>query len=232
MSIRRVTCPGCGAAANVPAAMAHVKCPACGAVWNAQQPSASPQPAARSKPPAAQAAARPEAATDTDDQSHLLIIGGIVAGAIMLLVFAGVILVILNREPAKKQTAATEVEETIKPATPQEYREIKLPEEARKRIYADYRKVAKTTVEKPLALPQGTKMRANMEDMLQKTFDRELAHFAALHDITVDDVKEVIKEGDAKIWDDSPRSNAVRGGKRVYPKEMSEGWNMKNPNRK
>jgi hypothetical protein len=71
-----------------------------------------------------------------------------------------------------------------------------------------------------------------MEDMLQKTFDRELTRFAALHDITLDDVKEVIKEGDAKVWDDSPRSNAVRGGKRVYPKEMSEGWELQNPNRK
>ncbi len=82
-----------------------------------------------------------------------------------------------------------------------------------------------------MILPQGTKARASLEDMLQKTYDRELMHFAALHDITVDDVKEVIKEGDAKVWDDSPRSNAVRDGKRVYTKEMSEGW-QRNPNRK
>jgi hypothetical protein len=66
--------------------------------------------------------------------------------------------------------------------------------------------------------------------MLQATYDREMMRFAALHDITVDDVKEVIKEGDANVWDDSPRSNAVRDGKRVYTKEMSEGWE-KNPNR-
>jgi hypothetical protein len=63
--------------------------------------------------------------------------------------------------------------------------------------------------------------------MLQKTFDRELMRFAALHDITVDDVKEVIKEGDAKGWDGRPRSNAVRDGKRVYTKEMSEGYEGK-----
>jgi hypothetical protein len=124
-----------------------------------------------------------------------------------------------------------EVEETIKPATPEPYRIINLPEEQRRRIYNDYRKVARTTVEKPLVLPQGSKPRQSLEDMLQKTYDRELTHFAALHDITVADVQEVIKEGDAKVWDDSPRSNAVRDGKRVYSKEMSEGWEL-NPNRK
>ena len=79
----------------------------------------------------------------------------------------------------------------------------------------------------------GTAVRQSLdlEEMLQKTFDRELMRFAALHDITVDDVKEVIKEGDAKVWDDSPRSNAVRDGRRVYAKEKSEGW-KRNPNRK
>ena len=140
-------------------------------------------------------------------------------------------LFLLNRPTDPSQLSVVEVEETIKPATPEPYREIRLPEDTRRRIYNDYRQVARTTVETPLILPQGTKARASLEDMLQKTYDRELMRFAALHDISVDDVKEVIKEGDAKVWDDSPRSNAVRDGKRVYTKEMSEGW-QRNPNRK
>lgn len=156
---------------------------------------------------------------------------GLVGGGMLLMAMVGVVAMLLHRTPEPSETAATEVEETIKPAIPEPYREIRLPEATRKRIYNDYRKVARTTVETPLVLPQGTKMRASLENTLQLTYERELSRFAALHDITVDDVKEVIKEGDAKVWDSSPRSNAVRDGKRVYTKEMSEGW-QKNPNRK
>lgn len=148
----------------------------------------------------------------------------------MMIAMIGLAIVILNREPSPA-TATSQVEETIKPLEPEPYRVVNLPEATRKRIYKDYRAVARTSVEKPLAVPQGTKVRQNLEVMLQQTFDRELMRFAALHDITVDDVKEVIKEGDAKVWDGSPRSHAVRDGKRVYAREKSEGWKM-NPNRK
>ena len=63
-----------------------------------------------------------------------------------------------------------------------------------------------------------------MEKMLQQVFDRELTRFAALYRISESEVREVIKEGDAKRWDPSPRSNATRNGKRLYPEGMSEGW--------
>ena len=244
MSIRRVTCPGCGAAMNVPATMASIKCPACGTIWNGNSavtpPAAAPaqanRPAANSPAMAGAAGPRgsePEVALpdENDATATAALIAGLVGGGVMLLAMVGLVVFLLNRPPDPSQVSAVVVEETIKPSTPEPYREINLPEETRRRIYNDYRKVARTTVETPLILPQGTKARASLEDMLQKTYDRELMHFAALHDITVDDVKEVIKEGDAKVWDDSPRSNAVRDGKRVYSKEMSEGW-QRNPNRK
>lgn len=226
MTIRRVTCPGCGAAANVPMAMANVKCPACGMVWNVNQ-SVAETPSSTARPTREEAAETPEsAATGT-----AALIAGLIGGAMFLVAMVGVLLVVLNRNPDPAQVSVVEPEETIKPARPAPYREINLPEEQRRRIYNDYRQVARTTVEKPLVLPQGTQARALLEDTLDKTFERELTRFAALHDISVDDVREVIKEGDAKVWDDSPRSNAVRDGKRVYPKEMSEGW-QPNPNRK
>jgi hypothetical protein len=203
--------------------MANVKCPACATVWNVNQPAAA-KPAAKTSEPAA-------AAAPAEQGGSLMIVGSLVAGAVTLIALFGLAAVILLRQPSPPDLAAAVPEETIKPATPEPYRVIDLPEETRMRIYKDYRSVARTTVEKPLAIPQGTKVRQQMEDMLQKTFDRELTQFAALHDITVDDVKEVIKEGDAKVWDDTPRSHAVRDGKRVYSKEMSEGWEQ-NPNRK
>lgn len=242
MAIRRVTCPGCGAAANVPATMTNAKCPECGMVWNLNSAVANVARTAATNPAAGHAGAVIAGGAKRAEQDVMLpeendstataaLVAGLVGGGMMLLAMIGLVAFLVSRPPDPSLASAVEVEETVKPATPEPYRVIKLPEEHRRRIYNDYRTVARTTVEKPLILPQGTKARASLEDMLQKTYDRELLHFAALHDITVDDVKEVIKEGDAKVWDDSPRSNAVRDGKRVYQKEMSEGW-QRNPNRK
>jgi hypothetical protein len=195
-------------------------------VWNANDTSAASAP-----PTPNQSSPTHLGPVDSEgDASSIALLAGLVGGAMLMLAMIGLLVFLLARPEDSTQVSA-EVEETIKPATPEPYREIDLPEETRRRIYNDYRKMARTTVEQPLLLPQGGAARASLEDMLQKTHDRELMHFAALHDITVDDVKEVIKEGDAKVWDDSPRSNAVRDGKRVYPKEMSEGW-QRNPNQK
>ncbi len=217
MSIRRVTCPQCGTTANVPAAMASVKCPSCGTVWNANDSSAAP-----TQPTPSESSQTNLGPVDSPgDASSVALLAGLVGGAMLMMAMIGLLVFLLGR-PADSTQVSAEVEETIKPATPEPYREIDLPEETRRRIYSDYRKMARTTVEQPLPLPQGGAARASLEDMLQKTHDRELMHFAALHDITVDDVKEVIKEGDAKVWDDSPRSNAVRDGKRVYPKEPND----------
>jgi hypothetical protein len=183
------------------------------------------------KSAAAKSTEIPSLESETPAISAAALLAGLVGGLMMLMALIGLVVFVLSRPPDPTQVSAIEPEPTIKPATPETYREIDLPEETRRRIYDDYRSVARTTVEVPLPLPQGTQARASLENTLQKTYERELLHFAALHDISVDDVKEVIKEGDAKIWDDSPRSNAVRDGKRVYSKEMSEGW-KKNPNQR
>lgn len=221
MSIRSVQCPGCGAIANVPAAMANVKCPACATVWNVGNPSAA------QISPAAKRTSQPEPDSDDAGESSnaAAIVVSLIGGGVFLLAMIGLAIVILSRP--SEPTATAEVEETIKPLIPEEYRIVNLPEATRRRIYDDYRQVARTTVEVPLALPQDWKIRKSLETTLDKTYERELMRFAALHDVTVDDVREVIKEGDAKVWDDSPRSHAVRDGKRVYAKEKSEGWEKK-----
>ena len=53
--------------------------------------------------------------------------------------------------------------------------------------------------------------------MLQETLDREIRRLAALHDLSVDDIKQIIAEGDAEGWDPTPRSNARRDGQPVNP---------------
>jgi predicted RNA-binding Zn-ribbon protein involved in translation (DUF1610 family) len=216
MSIRSVTCPGCGAAANVPATMASARCPACGMVWNINQPNESKR---------SSAAGPPTQSTDNStrsDSSAALALVGLIGGGIVLMALVGTMFVIFNRDAPPAAVVTTEAEPTIEPGEPASYRVVNLPEATRRRIYDDYRAAARTTTEKPLPLPQNSPARKLLEDTLQKTLDRELTHFAVLHNIEVDDVREIIKEGDANDWDPSPRSNAVRGGQRVSPPEMSD----------
>ncbi|WP_186776565.1 hypothetical protein [Rubripirellula reticaptiva] len=210
---------------NVPVAMANVKCPSCATIWNVDNPGAAQISAdAKQQKQLAEAAVE----TDSGNKVNFAIIGGLVAAGMVLLGIIGVSVMLISQTPAPSEIESPEAE-TIKPRIPEPYREVDLPESERMAIYADYRAVAKTTVEKALILPQGTRVRKNLEVMLEKTYDRELVHFSLLHNIEVEDVLEIIKEGDAKVWDDSPRSHAVRDGKRVYAEEMSEGW-KKSPN--
>lgn len=237
MSVRAVRCPGCGIHVNVPIAMANVKCPSCSTVWNVNQPSAAKRPGAATTKPDG------DAKKASGSQVSVPVMVAMVGGGLLLFTVVGVAAVLMSggdSAQANSSDAGSSMQTssqgegaapaTIKPSVPEEYRVIRLPEQTRRRIYDDYRKVARTSVETPLMAPQGTHLRQATEGMLQGVFDRELARFAALHDISVDDVREVIKEGDAKGWDPTPRSNAVRNGQRVYSPEMSEGWE-RNSNR-
>ena len=237
MTIRRVACPACGAAANIPAGMAQVRCPACGHVWNAKTPSdapasAEPTAAARPKSPAAgRSAAKPSSTSRAR-----LVIGAVISGLVLLLIVGGMAFVLL-KQPAEETTSSSAPVEP--PAdVPEEkpgavsspesaepsYRIVELPESTRRKIYDDLRAAARTSTEQPLLIPQGTGLRQNMEGKLEQIFEREITRFAAIHDVKPEDIDQIIAEGDAKGWDPSPRSNAVRDGERVYDKDRSEGW--------
>ena len=145
MSVRPMNCPGCQIAVNVPVAMASVKCPSCGVIFNPNAPVAPKKP-------------EPDAAQQADDEETQAAMGkaaivvGMVGGTMMLLAMIGLTLIVIQREP-DPATVKKVVEDTIKPAIPEDYREIKLPEEHRKRIYKEERMVARSTVEQPLILP-------------------------------------------------------------------------------
>lgn len=134
---------------------------------------------------------------------------------------------ITRRAPAPVEASPVSSEVAEAPAAPT-YREVNLPEEHRKRIYDDYRKMARTTIEKPLLLPD-SKVRDNFEEMLQKTNDNGVMQLAELNNITIDDMHQIVAEGDAKNWDPTPRSHATRGGQRVNPIEKSKGYKPKGP---
>lgn len=242
MSTRTVRCPKCDAVANIPAAMVNFRCGTCGHVWNVGQSSAQPSsvtPAGggvKRVPDAADQLAGPDesatAKSSSNTSAAVAMIAFVLVGMAVMGVLGVLVLDIMDSPGSEDGTAANQTsssistEETIKPRDPEPYREVRLPEDQRKRVYGQTREVARTTVEKPLPLPQGN-ARKMMEDTLQKIFDRELNALAALHNVTYEDVLEIIKEGDAKNWDPSPRSNAVRDGKRVYPPERSQGYKPK-----
>ena len=237
MTIRRVACPACGAAANIPAGMAQVRCSACGHVWNAKNPSEAPASAEST------AAARPNspaagrsAAKSSSPSRARLIVGAVISGLVLLLIVGGIAFVLL-KQPAEETTASSAPaeppadvpeEEPVAASSPEStepsYRIVELPESTRRKIYDDLRAAARTSTEKPLLIPQGTGLRKNMEGNLEQIFEREITRFAAIHDVEADDIEQIIAEGDAKGWDPRPRSNAVRDGERVYDKERSEGW--------
>ncbi len=223
MSIQRVNCPGCGTSLNVPAAMANVRCPSCTTVFNPNQPQAAQRPSAAQK---TSSAGKKTAASETG--SNLPIIAAAVGGAIMLLALAGVLIFVLG-QPYETPAMPVPVESEEVWFKIVEFREVDIPEEQRRRIYDDLRACARTSVEQPILLPEGSPPRKHMEEMLQKVYDSEIRNQAALHNLEVDDVQQIVAEGDAKTWDPSPRSNATRGGKRIYPKEMSEGFEGKGP---
>ena len=158
-----------------------------------------------------------------------------VSGLVLLLIVGGIAYVLMEQPADEIAAPAAPVEpsedmpdqvpgaENATESTGPSYRVVQLPETTRRNIYDDLRAAARTSTEKPLLIPQGTGVRRSVEGMLDKTFEREISRYAAMHDVTVDDIQQIIAEGDAKDWDPTPRSNAVRDGERVDGKERSEG---------
>lgn len=215
MSVRNIQCPKCSVAASVATTATKVRCPKCRAVWSLISP--PPEAAAESAKSADTGESEPK-----QDVSQALVAARILGGLSLVFIVIGIGLYGVSSlsgatEKTRDETAG---ESEVVEFKVEVYRVIDLPENTRKRIYKDVRTVARTSREKPLLIPEGSPIRKMTEDTLQATYDRELRRFAALHDVSLDDIGEVIKEGNAEIWDPLPRSSATRGGVRLYPKEM------------
>ena len=190
MSIRTVTCPFCNAAANVPMAMTNIKCPSCGQVWNVN------------RPPAAGAPNTEEVEEEEESGGiHPLIFAG-AAGACVFVAMIGIFLASMipgqKKKPEPEQVAAVAAE-------PEPYREIDLPESVRKRLYWDYRLMVKSSTEKKLMVPKESYTYKQVKGTMQGIVDREVKHFALLHNITEEEVLQVVAEGNAKKWPGSPK---------------------------
>jgi LSD1 subclass zinc finger protein len=231
MSVKTILCTKCRASLNVPAGMQTIRCSACGNVFAAAA-AANAAAAEREEALLRDAAGPIEDASDEskDDNSTMLFVavGGALA-VVALLCFVGVWMLASGDNSAK--VADEDLKPVLREATAEELAALRIaniPEEQRRRIYDDIRASARTTTERALMVP-GSNVRAKLEDMLDATHENTIRQLAALHDITVEQVRDIVVEGDVKNWDPRARSRAYRDGERVYSDERAQGYQEKSP---
>ena len=194
MSVRRVTCPSCNASANVMPTMTNIKCPSCGAVWNVNNPVAKkPQAANQSE------------TDDSSDEPNIALFAGIGGGAIVLLAIVGMSIAFSLPTKEKKQSEPA-AETVAAEEPPADFRVVtKLSEKTRQEIYFDYRRMAASSIEKKVFVAKDSPVGKALDDMLHKTVDREITHFSLIHNVTEDDIMQIVAEGDAKKWPGSKK---------------------------
>ncbi len=117
----------------------------------------------------------------------------------MIAIVGGGLWMLAQPAPTPPPKSVPVVQQT-QPVNAEPYREIALPESTRQQIYHDYRQAAGSTVEKQVPIPKDSAVRGALGRTLGQTLDREITLHASIHNISEDDVKEIIKEGNAKQW--------------------------------
>lgn len=199
MTIQHVKCPKCRTGANIPIAMATVRCPKCAHIWNPNEPEDSEEDP--DNPSAASGSKR----ISGSSAKLAKMVGGVVAALLVLAIVVGASWYLTQSNSRTGQTlgqasSSAPVAMPSPVATTEPYRVIKLPESTRQKIYRDYRTAANTSVEKPIPLPKNWDSRKALDATLNKVLERELTMHASMHNIEVDDVIEILKEGNAKKW--------------------------------
>ncbi|MCO8121416.1 zinc-ribbon domain-containing protein [Stieleria sp. TO1_6] len=204
MSVRKVTCPKCGNAINVPASMQSIKCQSCQNVFPATQSSATP------------AATNPYTATHSQSESQsagnknsqrVLIAAGASALALIALGLVGFLMVgsVKTSTPvrATKMPAPATQPPVAAPApatTAPEYRVVDLPESTRQKIYHDYQQMMASSFGKAKRIPKSGTAGIELRGMLGQIEEREITHFALLHKVSEEDIHQILAEGKDKDW--------------------------------
>ncbi|EMI53182.1 putative secreted protein [Rhodopirellula sallentina SM41] len=219
---------------NVPAAMHSVRCPTCGNVFAASASAQAAAPADNREDAALRGAAGPQdddADSIPNDQTMTIIAVGAGLALVAILCIVGIWSLTRSSEDSAGEVAAEPPQPVFAEATPEELAAltiVNIPEQQRRDIYNDVRGSARTTTEKALVLP-GSNVRDKLENMLDKTHENTLRQLAALHDLSVDQVRDIVAEGDTKNWDTRARSRAYRDGERIYSDEETQGYQQKSP---
>ncbi|MFG0254463.1 MAG: hypothetical protein ACF787_05110 [Rhodopirellula sp. JB053] len=233
MSVRVLKCPKCSAAVNVPAAMHSVRCPSCGNVFAASASAQAAAPADNREDAALRSAAGPQDDADNESNDQTMTIIAVGAGLVLVAILCVVGIWSLTRgsEESAGDVATEPPQPVFAEATAEELAAltiVDIPERQRRDIYNDVRASARTTTERAFNVP-GSNVRDKLENMLDKTHENTLRQLAALHDLSVDQVRDIVAEGDTKNWDTRARSRAYRDGERIYSDEETQGYQQKSP---
>ncbi len=215
MSVRRATCPGCNATLNVPATMTMVKCSSCSTVWDVNNPSAAKKRPSPNRPAAGGAAKPADSGAEQPKKKRsqpaakkqmYTALATVVGGLVVLLVVAGFAIVLLTGGGDDDSTAQTEsttsdVADTEERETPPAYyRVVKLPESTRKKIYESFRIAASSSVEKKVMIPKNSVAAKGLASTMSSMVDREVQMLSLQHNISTDDVLQIVAEGNDKGW--------------------------------
>lgn len=198
MSVRRVNCPSCNAALNVPATMANIRCSQCSTVWDVNNPpSVKAAPKSQEK---GSETATPKKRSEASKRRQAAMIA--VAGSFFTFLALAAIAAIMftggeKPTPAEPEPQIAIAEQTIDPG---DYRVVKLPESTRRNIYRDYRLTAGSSVEKKVMVPKDSVAAQTLGKTMNALVNREVTHLALLNNITDDDVMQIVAEGNAKGW--------------------------------
>ncbi|WP_404304703.1 hypothetical protein [Neorhodopirellula lusitana] len=240
MTIHSLSCPKCNTTINAPIAMLTVRCPACANVFASAQgvPGAvacTTGPSSSGNPDQAKGSqSSPDIQVDDNALTNAsMMIYLAVGGTFVFMTLFGII-GFLVMTPSNSELESRNPKPTtpvLHEATEEELASltiVKIPEGRRRRIYDDMRITARMTSEKQLMVPGGG-VRKNLEGMLKATYENSIQQLAALNNVSMDDVRNIVREGDLKNWDPRARSNARRDGERVYDEERSQGYKAKKP---
>ncbi len=190
MSVKQVTCPKCRSTLNVVASMTSVQCSSCGTVFN---------PAAPATSRAAVPSHEPQSSDSGMDPTLQWLLMGGMAGLILLGV-VGVILFSMNTPPPPPPPPVVKapLDESID--LPDDYKVVDLPLATKKRIYLEYNQMIESSFGKADKVPKSGVAGQQLRGMLTETVNREIRHFALLHNVSEEDIRNVIAEGKAEGW--------------------------------
>ncbi|MCC9601174.1 zinc-ribbon domain-containing protein [Stieleria sp. JC731] len=201
MSIKRLSCPGCGTTMNVPASMAKAQCPSCGQVFLTNQPSSANAPTPARGPSEKQPTGR-KPGSESKMMQWVAVLGVSFIAMAILIGMTFLRVTDAQEEAAKADQIAAEqqAQAEIEAKKNLEYRVVDLPESTRQQIYRDYSAMTNSMNRNSKKIPKSGAAGKAFNSLMQKTADREATHFALMHNITEEDVMQIVIEGQAKDW--------------------------------
>ena len=163
----------------------------------------APRPAAGPTDPGG---SQPESASPERKKPAILIFGllmGFATLALLALVIGVVWLFPADAETVDQSqppVVDVAIDDENQAAEVMAYREVKLPEADRRRIYAQMKSARGMTTESKVPLPRDSQVGQFFQRNMQKVLDREAEMQGIMNKVEPEDVQEIVKEGDAKGW--------------------------------